>query len=36
MAQVDGAASGCIVEVVRQGYLLHDRVVQAAQVVVNR
>ena len=36
LAQVDGAASGCIVEVVRQGYLLHDRVVQAAQVVVNR
>lgn len=36
LAQVDGAASGCIVEVLRQGYLLHDRVVQAAQVVVNR
>ena len=36
MAQVDDAASGSIVEVLRQGYLLHDRVVQVAQVVVNQ
>ncbi len=36
MAQVDGAESGSIVEVLRQGYLLHDRVVQVAQVVVNQ
>ena len=28
--------SGCIVEVVRNGYRLHDRVIQAAQVVVAR
>ena len=27
---------GCIVEVLRQGYRLHDRVVQVAQVVVNQ
>ena len=36
IAQVDAAEPGCIVEVLRQGYLLHDRVVQAAQVVVNQ
>ncbi len=36
MAQVDDAASGSIVEVLRQGYRLHDRVVQVAQVVVNQ
>lgn len=36
MAQVAAAASGSIVEVLRQGYLLHDRVVQVAQVVVNQ
>ena len=36
MAQVGNADSGCVVEVVRQGYRLHDRVVQAAQVVVNQ
>lgn len=36
IAQVGDADSGSIVEVLRQGYLLHDRVVQAAQVVVNQ
>lgn len=36
IAQVDAAEPGCIVEVLRQGYLLHSRVVQAAQVVVNQ
>ena len=36
MAQVEGAQSGHIVEVLRQGYRLHDRVVQVAQVVVNQ
>ena len=36
MAQVDAAAPGSVVEVLRQGYRLHDRVVQAAQVVVNQ
>ena len=36
MAQVSNADSGCVVEVVRQGYRLHDRVVQVAQVVVNQ
>ena len=36
IANVDGAESGSIVEVLRQGYRLHDRVVQAAQVVVNQ
>lgn len=36
MTSVDGAESGSIVEVLRQGYRLHDRVVQAAQVVVNQ
>ena len=36
MAQVADADPGCVVEVVRQGYRLHDRVVQAAQVVVNQ
>ena len=36
MTSVDGADSGSIVEVLRQGYRLHDRVVQAAQVVVNQ
>ena len=36
MAQVGDADSGSVVEVVRQGYRLHDRVVQVAQVVVNR
>ena len=36
MAKVPGAQSGCIVEVLRQGYRLHDRVVQVAQVVVNQ
>ena len=36
MAQVGDAASGSIVEVLRQGYRLHDRVVQVAQVVVNQ
>ena len=36
MTVVDGAASGSIVEVLRQGYLLHDRVIQVAQVVVNQ
>lgn len=36
MAQVGEAESGSIVEVLRQGYRLHDRVVQVAQVVVNQ
>lgn len=36
MAQVGDADSGCVVEVMRQGYRLHDRVVQVAQVVVNQ
>ena len=36
MAHVPDAESGCIVEVLRQGYRLHDRVVQVAQVVVNQ
>ena len=36
MAQVGDADSGCVVEVLRQGYRLHDRVVQVAQVVVNQ
>lgn len=36
MTQVSEADSGCVVEVVRQGYRLHDRVVQVAQVVVNK
>ena len=36
MAQVQDAESGHIVEVLRQGYRLHDRVVQVAQVVVNQ
>ena len=36
MAQVADAEPGSIVEVLRQGYLLHNRVVQAAQVVVNQ
>ena len=36
MAQVGDADSGSIVEVLRQGYRLHDRVVQVAQVVVNQ
>ena len=36
MAQIENAESGHIVEVLRQGYLLHDRVVQVAQVVVNQ
>ena len=36
MAQVGDAASGSIVEVLRQGYRLHNRVVQVAQVVVNQ
>ena len=36
MAQVGDAASGSVVEVLRQGYRLHDRVVQVAQVVVNQ
>ena len=36
MAQIDDAQSGHIVEVLRQGYRLHDRVVQVAQVVVNQ
>ena len=36
MAQLGDAASGSIVEVLRQGYRLHDRVVQVAQVVVNQ
>ena len=36
MAQVDNAEPGSVVEVLRQGYRLHGRVVQAAQVVVNQ
>lgn len=36
MAQIENAESGHIVEVLRQGYRLHDRVVQVAQVVVNQ
>lgn len=36
MAQIETAESGHIVEVLRQGYRLHDRVVQVAQVVVNQ
>ena len=36
IAQVSGVDPGCIVEVLRQGYRLHDRVVQVAQVVVNQ
>ena len=36
MTQVTDVGSGCVVEVVRQGYRLHDRVVQVAQVVVNQ
>ncbi len=36
MTSVEGAEPGSIVEVLRQGYRLHDRVVQAAQVVVNQ
>ena len=36
MAQVGDADSGRVVEVMRQGYRLHDRVVQVAQVVVNQ
>lgn len=36
VAQVSDADPGCIVEVLRQGYRLHDRVVQVAQVVVNQ
>ncbi len=36
IAQVSDADPGCIVEVLRQGYTLHDRVVQVAQVVVNQ
>lgn len=36
MAQMENAESGRIVEVLRQGYRLHDRVVQVAQVVVNQ
>ena len=36
IAQVDAAEPGRIVEVLRQGYLLHRRVVQVAQVVVNQ
>ena len=36
IAQVSAADSGCVVEVLRQGYRLHNRVVQAAQVVVNQ
>lgn len=36
MAQVGDAEPGSIVEVLRQGYRLHDRVVQVAQVVVNQ
>ena len=36
IAQVGDVDSGCIVEVLRQGYRLHDRVVQVAQVVVNQ
>jgi len=36
MAQVEDSESGHIVEVLRQGYLLHGRVIQVAQVVVNQ
>lgn len=36
MAQQDDAEPGSVVEVLRQGYRLHGRVVQAAQVVVNQ
>lgn len=36
MTQVTEVGSGCVVEVVRQGYRLHGRVVQVAQVVVNQ
>ena len=36
MAHVADAESGSVVEVLRQGYRLHDRVVQVAQVVVNQ
>lgn len=36
MAQVEDSESGHIVEVLRQGYRLHDRVIQVAQVVVNQ
>ena len=36
MSHVADAESGHIVEVLRQGYRLHDRVVQVAQVVVNQ
>lgn len=36
MAHSAEVESGCIVEVLRQGYRLHDRVVQVAQVVVNQ
>jgi molecular chaperone GrpE len=36
IAQVSDVDPGCIVEVLRQGYRLHDRVVQVAQVVVNQ
>ena len=36
IAQVSAADSGCVVEVLRQGYRLRNRVVQAAQVVVNQ
>ena len=36
IAQVSAADSGCVVDVLRQGYRLHNRVVQAAQVVVNQ
>lgn len=36
MTQDGEAESGSIVEVLRQGYRLHDRVVQVAQVVVNQ
>ena len=36
VTQVADVDSGCIVEVLRQGYRLHDRVVQVAQVVVNQ
>ena len=36
MAIIEDAQSGHIVEVLRQGYRLHNRVVQVAQVVVNQ
>ena len=36
IAQVGDADPGSIVEVLRQGYLLHEQVVQVAQVVVNQ